>query len=294
MEDALGDRMKDQYESRTRYKLPRRTFTIIRVDGKAFHTFTKGLRKPFDQQLIECMDGTAKELCRKIQGAQFAYVQSDEISILLTDFEKHTTDAWFDGNLQKMASISASIATSAFNIQFLQAKFQWETQDPITKKWVPSMIEKDVVEEGVRVDYGDILNYLYLHGRDFANFDSRVFTIPDQVEVANYFIWRQQDAMRNSVQSCARSMFSHKELEGKNIEEMKAMMLDRGFDWNAIDETLKCGRFVQKRLYHGPKGNPNLDGQSFWYADPCPMFSKDPLFLADRIPELPRFEAVTE
>lgn len=113
--DDLGDRMKAQYEDRTRYMLPRRTYTIIRLDGKAFHTYTRGLERPFDRRFMADMCMTAEFLCEEIQGVQFAYTQSDEISLLLTDFEKTTTDAWFDGNLQKMASVSASLATGKFN-----------------------------------------------------------------------------------------------------------------------------------------------------------------------------------
>ena len=108
--DSLGDRMKEFYENRTRNFLPRRTYTIIRVDGKAFHSYTRGLIRPFDEKLVNDMDETACYMCKNIQGAKFAFVQSDEISILLTDFEGLTTDAWFDGNIQKMASVSASLA----------------------------------------------------------------------------------------------------------------------------------------------------------------------------------------
>jgi tRNA(His) guanylyltransferase len=115
MKDQLGDRMKDFYEDRTRYKLARRTNTIIRIDGKAFHTYTKGLQRPFDQGLMEDMDKTTEYLCQNIQGAKFGYVQSDEISILITDYDDIDTHAWFDGNLQKMASIAASLATAKFN-----------------------------------------------------------------------------------------------------------------------------------------------------------------------------------
>jgi tRNA(His) 5'-end guanylyltransferase len=115
MKDELGDRMKEFYEDRTRFKLVRRTNTIIRVDGKAFHTYTKGLKRPFDQGLMDDMDATAEFLCQNIQGAKFAYVQSDEISILITDYDDISTHAWFDGNLQKMSSIAASLATARFN-----------------------------------------------------------------------------------------------------------------------------------------------------------------------------------
>lgn len=113
--DGLGDRMKKFYENRTRNLLPRRTYTIIRVDGKAFSTYTKGLERPFDYQLIEDMDETACYMCKNIQGAKLAFVQSDEISIVITDFDNLSTDAWFDGNIQKMVSVSASLATAKFN-----------------------------------------------------------------------------------------------------------------------------------------------------------------------------------
>lgn len=112
---SIGDRMKDNYENSTRLTLPRRSYTIIRIDGKAFHTYTKGLERPFDDGLIEDMDATAAYLCKNIMGAKCAYVQSDEISIVITDFETIATEAWFKNNLQKMCSISASMATMKFN-----------------------------------------------------------------------------------------------------------------------------------------------------------------------------------
>lgn len=113
--DSLGSRMKENYEHRTRILLPRRTYTIIRLDGKAFHTYTKGLERPFDKQFVSDIDETARFLCENIQGVKLAFVQSDEISLVLTDFDKITTNAWFDGNIQKMVSVSASLATAKFN-----------------------------------------------------------------------------------------------------------------------------------------------------------------------------------
>lgn len=93
MKDQIGDRMKEFYEDRTRYALVRRTYTIIRIDGKAFHTYTRGLQKPFDDQLMDDMDATAAYVCQNIQGAKFAFVQSDEISVLITDFDDINTGA---------------------------------------------------------------------------------------------------------------------------------------------------------------------------------------------------------
>lgn len=115
MMDTLGDRMKSRYEDRTRYLLPRRTYTIIRIDGKTFHSYTRALNKPFDDSLIDCMDRTAVALCEEIQGAHIGFVQSDEISIVLSDVEHPKTEVWFDGNLQKIVSVAASMATMVFN-----------------------------------------------------------------------------------------------------------------------------------------------------------------------------------
>jgi len=198
----LEKRMKEQYENRTRYFLPRRTYTIIRLDGKAFHTFTKGLKKPYDQDFIDMMDSTALFLCEEIQGVQFAYVQSDEISLLLTDFEKPTTDAWFDGNIQKITSVSASMASAIFN------------------------------------------NINVFNHSNLAFFDSRVFTIPDAIEVENYFIWRQKDAIRNSIAMTAQSLYSHKELIGKSKDEQQDMIHAKGGNWNNMPDEFKRGRMI--------------------------------------------------
>src|SRR5208282_554642 len=112
--DALGDRMK-RYEDITRFKLPPRTYTILRVDGRAFHTWTRGLTKPYDADFMSCMDAAAIALCKEVAGARFAFVQSDEISLLATHFEDEGSQAWFDGNIQKWVSIASGIAGVAFN-----------------------------------------------------------------------------------------------------------------------------------------------------------------------------------
>jgi tRNA(His) 5'-end guanylyltransferase len=214
--DQLGKRMKEQYEMRTRTYLPRRTYTIIRLDGKAFHTFTRGLDKPFDEDLVWLMQSTTEYLCKNIQGCKFGYTQSDEISLLLTDFTSITTDAWFDGQIQKMVSVSASMATMWFNARMngiidrhRGRKFMGNDGDP-----------------------------------KVALFDSRVFTIPDPIEVENYFIWRQKDAVRNSVSMLAQSLYSHKELHGKSQSDMQDMIIDKGENWNNLPDGFKRGRTV--------------------------------------------------
>lgn len=115
MKDPLGDRMKNNYESISKYRLTRRMPVIIRIDGKAFHTYTKGLEKPFDAKMVEAMQITTKYLCENIQNCVLGYTQSDEISLLLIDYKKLDTSAWFDNELQKIVSVAASMATMKFN-----------------------------------------------------------------------------------------------------------------------------------------------------------------------------------
>lgn len=201
MKDSLGDRMKEQYEGRTSYSLPRRSYTIVRLDGKAFHTFTKGMEKPFCMELIQAMAYGAIEVCKSADGAQFAYLQSDEVSILLTDFAKPDTNAWFNGNVQKIASVSASIMTASFNNFF--------------------------------------------PGKRLALFDARAFSIADDVEVENYFIWRQKDWIRNSLQMLSRSHYSHKNLIGKKVPDMHDMLYDKGVNWSTLPVGLKNGHLVR-------------------------------------------------
>ena len=210
---TIGDRMKNNYENITRYYLTRRMPVIIRVDGRSFHTFTKGFKKPFDDILVNTMQDTMKYLCENIQGCVLGYTQSDEISLVLTDYAELTTDAWFGNNLQKMCSVSASMATMAFN------KFFYDNM-PADKE--NSGTYYKALEKG-------------------AMFDSRVFTIPKE-EVCNYLIWRQQDATRNSIQSVGQANFSQKELNGKSCNDIQDMLiLQKCINWNDYSTTLKRG-----------------------------------------------------
>lgn len=276
MKDALGDRMKDFYEDRTRYKLARRTNTIIRIDGKAFHTYTKGLNRPFDSGLMEDMNKTAEFLCKNIQGARFAYVQSDEISILVTDYDDISTHAWFDANLQKMASIAASLATARFN------------QLRMSRSCSYGQLDKDYIDEF-----------------KLAMFDARVFQIPYQEEVVNYFIWRQQDATRNSISSVAQANFSDKELHGKKTNEMQDMlMLEKGINWNDFTPREKRGSLIHKvqktymKLESGQTVGVNPDQvdprkndtftRNVWEADPdTPIFTQHKSYLYWKMPADP-------
>lgn len=261
MKDALGERMKEHYENRTRILLPRRTYTLIRVDGKAFHTYTRGLKKPFDLGLIDDMDETAMYLCKNIQGAKFAFVQSDEISVLVTDFETPTTDMWFDGNIQKIASVSASMATAKFNKARTLRVMNTGTS------------ESSDLETFILNSIADM---------KLAEFDSRVWTIPSKTEVINYFIWRQQDTVRNSISSLAQSLYSHKELEGKNQDQMQEMCFQKGHNWNNLDTKLKRGRFITKQEKEFERDGKKYT-RNVWVSVECPIFSQDKDFLNDKI-----------
>ena len=283
MKDELGDRMKDFYEDRTRYKLARRTNTIIRIDGKAFHTYTKGLERPFDLGLMEDMNKTTEYLCQNIQGAKFGYVQSDEISIHITDYDDISTHAWFDGNLQKMASIAASLATAKFN-QLRMARFC-----------------RNEGIEGYPVAYdGKLLMDVSIENFKLAMFDARVFQIPYHEEVFNYFIWRQQDATRNSISSVAQTYFSPNELKGKKTNDMQDMlMVQKEINWNDFSPREKRGTLIRKveRQFVRKDIDPIDDGKTYaidkgniytrnvWEADPeTPIFSKDKDYLKGLMP----------
>ena len=273
MRDELGDRMKVNYENRTRILLPRRTYTIIRVDGKAFHTYTKGCQRPFDAGLMYDMDETAKYLCKNIQGAEIGFVQSDEISILMTDFATHQTDAWFDGNIQKIVSVAASMATSKFN------QLRWCRY--ITDRY------NDGEESVSWVWFMDAAKLR------LAEFDARTFTIPSKTEVMNYFIWRQQDTVRNSISSVAQSLYSHRELAGKNMSQQQDMIHEKGQNWNDYNPMVKRGRFIVKEVFQLEteiQGGDGMQQQNYtrtrWVAKECPTFTAEPMFLDNYISEL--------
>jgi len=237
---ALGARMKEFYEKRTRTVLTRRQPVIIRLDGKAFHTYTKGLDKPFDEGLIQDMAETTKFLCKNIQGCKAGYTQSDEISLLLTDFDRLGTDAWFDYQVQKMTSVAASMATAKFN----QLRLVRSCETNITT--VGDDPDRLIDAEGFMWNE-EILD------EPLAFFDARVFSIPEDEEVVNYFIWRQRDAEKNSVSMLAQSLFSHgtpnSELHKKNGTDMMEMCWAKGHNWNDLHYSKKRGSFIVKNTY---------------------------------------------
>ena len=225
--DSLGDRMKENYENRSKTYLVRRTPVIIRLDGKAFHTFTKGMKKPYDEIFHNTMNATMKYLCENIQGCKLGYTQSDEITLLLTDYDTLTTDAWFDYSVQKICSVSASMATMAFNRFFAYEYENYSTSH---------------LEDWDRIPIGEETYGMMLYSKlDSAMFDARCFNIPEE-EVTNCFIWRQQDATRNAIQMLGQCNFSHKELHGKSCNDIQDMlMLEKGINFNDMPTEFKRG-----------------------------------------------------
>ncbi len=229
MFDSLGDRMKS-YETVSKVRLVPKMPVIARFDGKAFHTLTRGLAKPYDDRFQSVMWAAARAVCQEMQGARLAYVQSDEISVLLVDYASYKSQPWFGYELQKMCSVGAAVVSVAFT-RALQAAF------PL---WTPPV-----------------------------SFDARFWNLPMH-EVTNYFIWRQNDATRNSLQGLAQAHFSHKDLVGIGQAEMHEMLHSKGLNWNDLPIPEKRG-VCMSRI-------PNLDALHpvGWAVDEAiPIFSQD-------------------
>ena len=260
--DSLGDRMKEFYENRSKLYLPRRVPVIIRLDGKAFHTFTKGFKRPYDEILHNTMNATMKHLCENIQGCKLGYTQSDEITLLLTDYDTITTDAWFGYGMQKVCSVAASMATLAFNRFFRQ------------------YYNKALTELGAPLDSDPYLSKLS-EKLDCAMFDARCFSIPKD-EVTNCFIWRQQDATRNAIQMLGQCNFSHRELQGKSCNDIQDMLMTQnGINFNDMPVEFKrgvcCYRITREATCINKKTQEEMPCiRSEWVLDKdIPIFTQD-------------------
>ena len=242
--DDLGTIMKESYEGIPKTKLMRRTPVMIRIDGKAFHTFTRGFQKPFDEILIKTMQETTKYLCENIQGCVLGYTQSDEITLVLVDYKKINSAAWFDYEVQKMCSIAASMATMAFN------KFFDENLQDFFNVSTHLVEDDDCCWHEWDTSFGEQLWDVYLKAQEKgAMFDARVFNIPKE-EVTNCIYWRQLDASRNSVQMVGQANFSHKELQNKSCSNIQDMLIEqKGINWNDFPVYQKRGTCVVKEEY---------------------------------------------
>lgn len=207
MLDLLGNRMKE-YEQ---VEAGRRFLPLLpvcaRIDGKTFHNFTKGLARPYDQGFCDLMRQTARYLVTETQ-ANMGYCQSDEISLVWYS-NNWKSRIYFDGKIHKMISVLASEATSFFNAN--------------VPDYIPS-------KKGVP-----------------ARFDCRVWQVPTLMEAANVFVWREQDATRNSVEMAAQCHYSAKALHKKHNSQMQDMLHEKGINWNDYPAFFKRGTYIQKR-----------------------------------------------
>lgn len=205
---SLGDRMKG-YENVSRNYLTPNTPVIIRIDGRAFHSFTRGMTSegssPFYGPLIHAMREATRETAKELMGFKLGYVQSDEASFVITDYDKHETQGWFGYNLSKIISISASTFTAHFNHIFQS-----------------------------NTDY-----------KRLATFDARAFNIPE-ADVPNYFLWRARDWEKNSISMVARKFYSQKELNGIPSGRVLEMLREEKLhEWGGYSDTERRGTFVR-------------------------------------------------
>ena len=229
MNDELGNRIKSYYEDPARVLLPRKTWVVIRVDGKGFHTFTKHLERPYSRPLADALDAAALFVASQMAGFALAYGQSDEYSFLLSDFGRDDSRMWFDGSVQKIASITASLFTAGFHRAYANAAY--------------------------------------------AAFDARVFAIPNRREVERYFLWRQADATRNSLNMLASTHYTHDELLGRSAAEKHDLLHAKGENWAKWPADFKRGRVV----------HPAANG--FAVDKEIPIFTLEPGYLNGLIPE---------
>ena len=240
MHDDLGTRMKTFYENTYRFGMTRRMPVAIRIDGKAFHTFTKGFERPFDKVLSNAMIRTMGYLCQNIQGCVFGYTQSDEITLILLDYQTLQTEAWFGYEIQKICSISASMATMAFNRFFGDEVHKFHEEHCRVDEYLDYCGNHWDSKENEEL-YG-----IYCKKLRTALFDSRCFNIPKE-EVCNLIYWRQLDATRNSIQMMGQANFSHAELQGKSCNDIQDMLMEqKGINWNNTPTPWKRGTAWRK------------------------------------------------
>lgn len=261
--DDLGIRMKTFYEEISKTRLMRRTPVAIRLDGRSFHSFTQGFKKPFDKVLIKSMQQTMKYLCENIQGCVLGYTQSDEITLILIDYKKLTSSAWFDYEVQKMCSITASMATMAFNQFFLNnVYFEVGAFDK----------NRNIIDK----DYFPIYETHVKAANKGAMFDARCFNIPKE-EVANLIYWRQLDATRNSIQALGQANFSHKELQNKSCNDIQNMLItQKHINWNDLPTELKRGSCCIYVDMQNPESISKGDKIKGWMIDTeIPIFKDE-------------------
>lgn len=262
--DELGRRMK-VYESVPKNFLTLGIPHVIRLDMRAGHTFCRNFKKPFDNIFNKCMTITTVELCKHIPGVKFGYTQSDEISLALNDdFGNSEYSCFFSGNVEKIVSISASIATLEFNKAYYNTISKLELSDDDLKIYTDKLFK--------------------------AQFDSRVFSLPNETELHNYMLWRQQDATKNSILSLGYAHFSTKELENKNCENIQDMLHEININWNDFPVEYKRGRIITRYEYNKDATWTDKNGKmhtstavrhDWGNVQDIPILTQSPNFISD-------------
>lgn len=239
--DSLGDRQKSYEKAGQTFLVPKMPI-IIRIDGKAFHTYTRGMKKPFDEILCNAMRRTMEALCKDIQTCVFGYTQSDEITLLLVVNDRFKTQTYLGGKLFKIESLTASKATRYFNKFFREEVKKVRSQlflkyrayaldNEELMKDINNQYEADCFAEIYANEQLTGFDKIYSRRLDEAEFDARAFNVPEW-DCINNLIWRQQDAIRNSVEAAGHANFSHKELDKVNVADLKQKLLvEKGIDW---------------------------------------------------------------
>ena len=224
---GLEDRML-YYRGLSDYRLIPNSYVLLMLDGRSFSSFVKNyFDKPFDDKFINMMNETAKYLCEKIQGCKFAYVQSDEISLVITDFDTPNSDSFFGYRLEKILSISASMASAKFN--------QLMTLEALRRA-------VDGLDE-----YGCINTEEVIANVKLLEFDCKAWNVPSYNDVFAWNLFRQNDCLKNSKQQAAQAWLPHKQLVNKTADEQIALLKEKqGIDWNDFDDGKKYGRFIYK------------------------------------------------
>lgn len=225
IEMSLGDRMK-MYEKSFQTYVKSEENIVIRLDGDSFSKFTKGFRKPFDMILVETMLRTSEELFTRFS-CSFVYTQSDEITLVIPS----STECVLGGKVQKLVSLTAGFCSAKFNKNFLEVIE--EEKDKLDKEFYELLLSK----------VGN------------AWFDSRLFALEDKSEVFNSLLFRMRDAERNSISMLGYAEFSHKEMERKNSQEKKEMLLEKkGISWDELEEGLKYGYCIKRQTFEREPG----------------------------------------
>ena len=250
----LGDRMK-ALQSLRDYKLDKKEYVLCHIDGRAFSKLIKhNFELPFDDKFIDFMNQTAIYLCKSIQGCKLAYVQSDEISLLLTDFSKEETGNFFQYRLCKLQSVIASLATGEFN-----------------RLWYCDQIINNP---------SDAVNII--SSRKPVQFDCKAWNVYEYNDAFAWFKFRQNDCIRNSKQQAAQTYVKPKKklVNLSSDQQIELLKNEYGIDWNEYSNGKKYGRLIRRCVYEAEGENPIIHEQAMsirhkWVAEDAPIFTNE-------------------